>query len=105
MSLTKARTKTPLMVSIKPRLISTGNSLPSWRHPARSRSWLIGPDHGLCEEMRHMFFINFAKAFGKENGKGLADEVLFWITEHFLGEGINKQNGPTYVDDDNPFGK
>jgi hypothetical protein len=50
-----------------------------------------------------MLFVDFAKAFGNENGVGLPDDVLPWITEQLLGAGINKQDGPRVVDDDDAF--
>ena len=35
----------------------------------------------------------------------LADEFLSLVAEHFLGRGIDQQNGPGAVDDDDPFGE
>src|SRR6185369_3914976 len=60
---------------------------------------------GRFEEMRHVLFMCLEESFGQENGVGFSDDLLLRITEHLLGTGINKENGPVAVDDDHPFGQ
>ena len=55
--------------------------------------------------MTHMLIMDFAQAIWEEKGMELPDEFLLRITEHLLGPGVDKQNGPKVVDDDDPFGE
>jgi hypothetical protein len=61
------------------------------------------PDPGIFEETRYMPFMNFAQAFGKEKAMGFPYELHFWITEHLLCPGVDEQNGPMIVDDNDSF--
>jgi hypothetical protein len=55
--------------------------------------------------MRLVRFMDLAKAFGDEQAMGLADQLCLGIAEHFPGSGIDLQNDPGTVDDDDPFGE
>ena len=82
------------------RLISIGNSVPSFRNPNSSSPMPIPRGRGSAEEPGAVPRMGSAKAIGNEDLDPLPDEFLPGVSEEPLRLGVDQHDAPVLVDDD-----